>query len=100
MNVFVIGPYGSGTSLVAQLLRYGGLYMGEPHELLPPRLENSLEGWETPWLGEVNDDLLGLFGADWHSAARLDVDTLPASLHEPMRQRAATQAARMTQHGH
>ena len=99
MNVFVIGPYGSGTASVAQLLRYGGLYMGEPHELLPPRPANALEGWETPGLGELNDDLLGLFGADWRSAARLDVDTLPASLHERMHQRAATWAARMAPHG-
>ncbi|HEY5869273.1 MAG TPA: sulfotransferase, partial [Candidatus Tectomicrobia bacterium] len=100
MNVFVIGPYGSGTSSVAQLLRYVGLYIGEPHELLPPRPANALEGWETPGLGELNDDLLGLFGADWHSAARLDVDTLPASLHERLHQRAATWAARMAQQGH
>ena len=99
MNVFVIGPYGSGTSSVAQLLRCGGLYMGEPHELLPPGPANALEGWETPGLGELNDDLLGLFGADWRSAARLDVDTLPASLHERMHQRAATWAARMASHG-
>jgi GT2 family glycosyltransferase len=100
MNVFVIGPYGSGTSSVAQLLCCGGLYMGEPHELLPPRPANALEGWETPGLGEVNDDLLGLFGTDWRSAARLDVDTLPASLHERLHQRAVTWAARMASHGH
>ena len=100
MNVFVIGPYGSGTALLAQLLRYGGLYMGEPHELLPAGPTNSLEDRETPGLGELNDDLLGLFGADWRSAARLDVDTLPASLHERMQQRAATWVARMAQQGH
>ena len=74
--------------------------MGEPHELLPPRPANALEGWETPGLGELNDDLLGLFGADWRSAARLDVDTLPASLHERMQQRATTWVARMAQQGH
>ena len=52
MNVFVIGPYGSGTSLVAQLLRCGGLYMGEPHELLPagpatPWRAGKRQGWES-----------------------------------------------------
>ena len=52
------------------------------------------------WLGDFNDDLLVLFGADWRSAARLDVDTLPASLHERMQQRAATWVARMAQQGH
>ena len=67
---------------------------------MPPEPENALEDRETPGLGELNDDLLGLFGADWRSAARLDVDTLPASLHERLHQRAATWTARMAQHGH
>ena len=100
MNIFVIGPYGSGTSFAAQLVHGCGFYIGEPQELLPATSEHPLGTLEARWLVDFNDDLLLLFGADWHSAARLDVDTLPAFLREQLHQRAATWAARMAQHGH
>src|SRR5439155_13597119 len=99
MNIFVIGPYGSGTSSAAQLVHGGGFYIGEPQELLPTTSENPLETLEARWLVDFNDELLLLFGTDWRSAARLDVDTLPAFLREPLHHRAATWAARMAQHG-
>ena len=100
MNIFVIGPYCSGTSSAVQLVHGCGFYIGEPHELLPTTAENPLETLEARWLVDFNDDLLLLFGVDWHSAARLDVDTLPTLLREQLSQRAATWAARMAQHGH
>jgi len=100
MNIFVIGPFGSGTSSVAQLMHCCGFYIGEPHELLPPQPEHFLGHWEARWLIDFNDDLLLLCGADWRSTARLDVDTLPASLRERLHQRAAIWATRMAQHGH
>src|SRR5687767_9592655 len=100
MNIFVIGPYCSGTSSAAQLVRGCGFYIGEPHELLPGTTENPVETLEARRLVNFNDDLLLFFGADWHSATRLDVDTLPAFLREQLSQRAATWAARMAQHGH
>ena len=100
MHIFVIGPYGSGTSSVARLVHGCGFYIGEPQDLLATTSENPLGTLEAHWLVDFNDDLLLLFGTDWRSAARLDVDTLPASLHERMQQRAATWVARMAQQGH
>jgi O-antigen biosynthesis protein len=100
MNIFVIGPYCSGASSAAQLVRSCGFYIGEPHELLPSTTENPLGTLEARWLVDFNDDLLLLFGADWHAATRLDVDTLPAFLRKQLSQRAATWAACMAQHGH
>jgi O-antigen biosynthesis protein len=100
MNIFVIGPYGSGTSAAAQMVHRCGFYIGEPQELLPATSENPVETLEAHWFVDFNDDLLLLFGTDWHSAARLDVDTLPTLLCEQLSQRAATWAARMAQHGH
>ena len=100
MNIFVIGPYCSGTSSAAQLVRGCGFYIGAPHELLPATSENPSGTVEARWLVDFNDDLLFLFGTAWHSAARLDVDTLPALLREQLHQRAATWAARMAQHGY
>ena len=100
MNIFVIGPSCSGTSSAAQMVRGCGFYIGEPHELLPTTAEHPLEALEARWLVDFNDDLLLLFGVDWHSAARLDVDTLPTFLREQLSQRAATWAAHMAQHGH
>ena len=100
MNIFVIGPYDSGTSSVAQMVNGCGFYIGAPQELLPPRPEHSSGCWEARWLVDFNDDLLLLFGADWRSATHIAVDTLPASLRERLHQRAATWATRMAQHGH
>jgi hypothetical protein len=100
MNIFVIGPYGSGTSTAAQMVHSCGFYIGAPHELLPATSENPVETLEARWLVDFNDDLLLLFGTAWHAATRLDVDTLPAFLREPLHQRAATWAGRMAQHGH
>jgi GT2 family glycosyltransferase len=100
MNIFVIGPYCSGTSSAAKLVHSCGFYIGEPHELLPATSEDLLETLEARWLTDFNDDLLLLFGTNWHSAVHLDVDTLPALLREQLYQRAATWAGRMAQHGH
>jgi GT2 family glycosyltransferase len=100
MHIFVIGPYGSGTSSAARLVHGCGFYIGAPHELLSATSEDPLGTLEASWLVDFNDEILFLFGASWHSAARLDIDTLPASLREQLHQRAATWAARMAQHGH
>ena len=62
MNIFVIGPYCSGTSSAAQLVHSCGFYIGEPHELLPATSEDLLETLEARWLTDFNDDLLLLFG--------------------------------------
>ena len=58
MNIFVIGPYCSGTSSAAQLVRGCGFYIGEPQELFTATSEDSLETLEARWFVDFNDDLL------------------------------------------
>ena len=36
MNIFVLGPHRSGTSLIARLVNLCGFTIGDPDELLPP----------------------------------------------------------------
>ena len=100
MNIFVIGPHCSGTSSVAQLMHYCGFYNGEPAGQRPSPAEPACGDGAGRWLRHFNDDILWLFGADWRSATHLDVNTLPAWLHEWLQQRAAVWTTGMAQHGH
>jgi hypothetical protein len=70
MNIFVIGPYCSGTSSAAQLVHDCGFYIGEPQALPQATSENRVETWEACWFANCNDGLLLLFGTDWHTEYR------------------------------
>lgn len=65
MPVCITGMHRSGTSLVANLLRLCGLYLGEEADLLPASVDNAAGYWENRKLLLLNNDVLLAIGGAW-----------------------------------
>ena len=65
MPVCITGMHRSGTSLVANLLRRCGLYLGEEDKLLPASLDNTDGYWEHRDFVSLNDEILLALGSVW-----------------------------------
>jgi len=74
MPVCITGMHRSGTSLVANLTRSCGLYLGQEDELLPPSPDNRDGYWENRRFVSLNDEILLTLGSAW--------DTLSATVTE------------------
>ncbi|MFC1850261.1 sulfotransferase [candidate division CSSED10-310 bacterium] len=61
----VMGMHGSGTSLITNMLRIGGMYLGPPEDIMAPNDDYPLGSWENSRLREINDTILGHFGGSW-----------------------------------
>ena len=77
MPVCVTGMHRSGTSLVANLLRLSGLYLGEEDELLPPGPDNTEGYWEHGKFVSLNDAILQSLGSAWDSPPVIATDSWP-----------------------
>ena len=80
MPFCVIGMHRSGTSLVANLLGAGGVYLGEPKELMPASVDNRRGYWENLRFVEMNDRILRDVGASWDLPPRLATLTSGGSI--------------------
>jgi hypothetical protein len=65
MPVCITGMHRSGTSLVANLLRLCGLYLGAEHDLVPASYDNQGGYWENRKFLSINDDILTELGGTW-----------------------------------
>src|SRR5258708_4760869 len=65
MPVCITGMHRSGTSLVANLLRQCGLYLGEEDDLIPATADNQQGYWENRRFLALNDDILKELGGSW-----------------------------------
>ena len=65
MPVCVIGMHRSGTSLVANLLGAGGVYLGKSQELMPASADNRRGYWENLRFVKMNERILRAVGASW-----------------------------------
>jgi hypothetical protein len=65
MPVCITGMHRSGTSLVANLLRLCGLYLGEEDDLLPATVDNTEGYWENRKFMLLNDEILRALGGAW-----------------------------------
>ncbi len=63
--ICIAGMHRSGTSLVANMLRRCGLYLGEEQEMMPANAFNQDGYWEFFPFVRVNDEILNLVGAGW-----------------------------------
>jgi GT2 family glycosyltransferase len=97
--VFVLGPHRSGTSVLTRVLNHCGLAVGSPESLLPPTADNEGGYWESLWLVDHNDLLLGIFGGDWRTSLPIDIESLPVELLESLTDRASAWAAAMDRGG-
>jgi glycosyltransferase involved in cell wall biosynthesis len=65
MPVCIIGMHRSGTSMVANLLRRCGLYLGNEGDLIPATADNLDGHWEHVKFVEINDGILNELGGGW-----------------------------------
>ncbi len=65
MTVCVVGAMRSGTSMVTNLLRLSGLFLGAHDDLLPPAPDNPDGFWENTRFVALNDAILNVFGGAW-----------------------------------
>jgi hypothetical protein len=65
--VCIAGVHRSGTSLVTNMLRQCGLYLGEPRELVRPAQDNMDGFWEHRLFSRVNERALAEMGGAWDS---------------------------------
>jgi hypothetical protein len=90
MPVAIVGMHRSGTSLLAQLLRCGGLYLGSDDQLLGPRPDNPEGFWEHTGFQDLNEAVLAGLGGRWDAPpavpARWGEDPRLAAQHHDARQ--------------
>ena len=65
-NVVILGMHRSGTSMVAEALASGGIYVGEPADLLQGQEDNPHGFWEREDVVALNDAILANNGATWY----------------------------------
>ena len=65
MAICITGMHRSGTSLVANVLRLCGLYLGEESDFMPATSDNQNGYWENRKFVTVNDEILKELGGMW-----------------------------------
>ncbi len=93
MPVCIAGMHRSGTSMVAKLLRDGGLYLGDEADLMPAGDDNPEGFWEYADIVTLNDAVLAELGGAWDLPPDPPADWEAARL-DALRATAASQAAR------
>lgn len=75
--IVVLGMHRSGTSAVTRALQVLGVTLGD--NLLPPVANNNDTGfWEDVDLYELNVEMLGALGIDWHNIASIEFSDVEA----------------------
>jgi hypothetical protein len=65
MAVCITGMHRSGTSLLTNLLRQCGLYLGDEQDLMPASADNQSGYWENRKFTDLNDQILTRLGGAW-----------------------------------
>lgn len=79
-NVVILGMHRSGTSMVAEALAAGGIFVGEPQDLLQGREDNPHGFWERQDVVALNDAILLENNASWYCPPQLAPTASPAQL--------------------
>ncbi|WP_240415742.1 sulfotransferase [Paenibacillus periandrae] len=69
--VIILGMHRSGTSLLAQTVRSLGVYMGNEHQMVPPREDNPEGFWEHAEIVAIHDELLNRLSSSWDTTKPL-----------------------------
>ena len=77
MPVCITGMHRSGTSLIANLLRCCGLYLGKEDDLLPPSPDNLDGYWENRRFVQINDEILQTLGSAWDTPSATATEVWP-----------------------
>src|SRR5204863_8225571 len=63
--VCIAGMHRSGTSMVAQLLKLSGLYLGQETDMWGATPDNPEGHWEHVRLSRINEEMLNILGGGW-----------------------------------
>ncbi|WP_068775057.1 sulfotransferase [Paenibacillus sp. FJAT-26967] len=69
--VIILGMHRSGTSLLAQTVKSLGVYIGDEHQMVPPREDNPEGFWEHAEIVAVHDELLDRLSSSWDATKPL-----------------------------
>src|SRR6516162_4141212 len=92
--VCVLGMHRSGTSLVARLMNLLGIDLGAEEHLLGPQPDNPKGFWEYEPILDLNGEILGRLGGNWHEPPPLPRGWETAAEFADLRQRARDLVAR------
>jgi hypothetical protein len=84
MQILVLGPHRSGTSMVTRLINMMGAYFGPEKSSLGFDESNPKGFWERRDVMRLNDAILHLRGCSWRELAGWDINAMP-TLHEELR---------------
>jgi GT2 family glycosyltransferase len=65
MPIAIAGMHRSGTSMVAHVLKLGGIYFGHDQDLFEPTEENPDGYWEHVQFAGLNDEIFAQLGGGW-----------------------------------
>ena len=83
--ICIVGMHRSGTSLIAQLLKQSGLYLGSEERLLGSNVGNQDGHFENVEFIDLNDSLLQHLGGSWEHPPELPSGWEKAASLEPQR---------------
>ena len=92
--VCVLGMHRSGTSVATRLINLLGIDLGAEEHLLGSRPDNPKGYWEYQPILDLNDEILGRLGGNWHEPPPLPPGWETAAELADLRQRARDLVAR------
>src|SRR5262245_51591182 len=92
--VCVLGMHRTGTSVVARLMNLLGIDLGAEEHLLGPQPDNPKGFWEYQPILDLNEEILGRLGGNWHEPPPLPPGWETAAEFADLRQRARDLVAR------
>ena len=92
--VCVLGMHRSGTSVATRLMNLLGVDLGAEEHLLGPRPDNPKGFWEYKPILDLNEEILGRLGGNWHEPPPLPPGWEMAAELADLRQKARDLVAR------
>ena len=89
MQIVVLGPHRSGTSLVTRLINLMGAYFGDESDAIDTAEDNPKGFWERKDVVAVNDEVLALAGGAAIAPPLLEPGWEDSPTFDPLRERAA-----------
>ena len=95
MQIIVLGPHRSGTSLVTRLINLMGAYVGDESDSLGAAEDNPKGFWERRDVVDTNNAILAHFGCAWNDLAGWQFDHRTAELPEELTAQIASAVSRL-----
>src|SRR5262245_1699797 len=98
MQIVVLGPHRSGTSLVTRLINLMGAYFGDESDAIDTAEDNPKGFWERKDVVEADDAILRAFGCAWDDLFEWNFDAPASSLPADVQTTVRAAIERLDQH--